>query len=178
MTVPLVVDGALAPGAGPTGAVVVAPRRGGRGRHAAAAHAEACAEALASVTGRALVLARSSAADPAARPLRELAALGGHRVLRLPDDADDAAWVAGLALRLAETGEASLTRVLEVAAGIAGASGAAGLAAARRDRPALRPRALARWARAAWRPCPRCDGGGAAGGACGRCGAPVPEVAA
>src|SRR5262245_13585121 len=175
MTVRLVVDGALAPEVEVDGAVIV-PRPHGRSRRSRNAHAEACSEALASVPPPALVLARSSVADPGARRLRELAALRGHRVLRLPDDAEDAAWVAGLALRLAELGEQSLVRVLEVAAGIGGRTpsvpGASG------SRPILRPRAIARWARAAWRACPRCDGGGAAGGACGRCGAEVPEAAA
>jgi len=175
VTVRLVVDGALAPEREVDGAVVV-PRPRGRGRRSRDAQAEACSEALAAVPPPALVLARSSVADPGARRLRELAALRGHRVLRLPDDAEDAAWVAGLALRLAELGEPSLVRVLEVAAGIGGRT--PGVPGASASPPIIRPRAIARWARAAWRPCPRCDGGGAAGGACGRCGAELPGAAA
>lgn len=134
--------------------------------------------ALRSAGAGAVVATRSAEADPGAALLRRLAAAAGHEVVTLPDDADAAAWAVAVA---AAGRDGPVARRLQALAGLAIAPSRA---IPRRDRgtagllPALRPAVLARWAECAWRPCPRCGGGGLPGAPCGRCAAPLPAAAA
>lgn len=128
----------------------------------------------------AVVAARGAGADPGATLLRRLAAAAGHEVVTLPDDPDAAAWAVAVAAR-AGGRDGPVARRLQALAGLAAAPPPT---IPRRDRgaagplPSLRPAVLARWAECAWRPCPRCGGGGLPGAPCGRCAAPLPAGAA
>jgi hypothetical protein len=162
---------AAAGGAGRALTVVPrAPRRRGRGR--AALEPDAVVDALDRAGRGTIVLARSPAADPGAAVLPALAAVMGREVVRLPDDADAAAWVVALAGALAP-GDGDLPRRLQVLVGAAASPvlprRPVGAGAVRM--PAVRAGVLARWAGCVWRPCARCAGGGLPGAACGRCGA-------
>lgn len=120
--------------------------------------ADDAVEALERAGSAAVVLVRPASADPGAVPLAALARMLGREVVRLPDADDLAAWVVGVAI----AGGADLTALQALA-------GAAGPRLRR-----LRPPVLLRWGRCAWRPCPRCPGGGVPGAGCGRCGSAVP----
>jgi hypothetical protein len=169
----VVVEEGLAAAAGAVRATTVvprAPRRRGSGR--AALEPDTVIDALDRAGTAAVVLARSPAADPGAAVLPALAAVMGHEVVRLPDDADAAAWVVALAGALAPGGE-DLPRRLQVLVGAAASPvlPRRPVGAGPVRMPAVRAGVLARWAGCAWRPCARCAGGGLPGAACGRCGA-------
>lgn len=158
------------------GALVVVPRlRRGRAKGWEGLEADRVVDALVAAGPRAVVLARGLDADPGGAALPALGRVMGHRVVRLPRDPSEAAWMIAVAIHPGFAGEC-LVRRLEALAGIASAGGAlprraigAGGAAV----PALRPAVLGKWAACAWRACRRCPGGGAEGGRCGRCGAPI-----
>jgi len=125
----------------------------------------------------ALALARAASADPGAAVLPALAALAGLTVVTLPEPADAAVWTVAVAAHWAAEGVDDLLRAIVVVCGLWDREGllprrrwgAADLRA-----PAVRPRALARWATRAWRPCSWCRrGGGLASACCGLCGAAV-----
>jgi hypothetical protein len=136
--------------------------------------AEAVVAALESAGPEAIVLVRPPAADPGAAPLAALAELMEREVVRLPSEAEAAAWVVGIAVADHEEPVPPL-RALQALAGAAGIAGRLGAVAGEGDLrlPGLRPAVLARWARCGWRACGRCRGGGLPGARCGRCGAPV-----
>jgi len=172
----LVVEEALAravPGARAGRLQVVRRDRRARGRGWAELSADAVVAALEAAGAAAVVLARAPSADPGARALPALARIMGRQVVRLPADADGAAWAVGMAAAW-EPGE-GLARRLQVLVGAAG--GAQTLprrsVGQRARMPAVRPVVLARWAGCAWRPCGRCAGGGLPGAPCGCCGAGV-----
>lgn len=177
MTVLVVEQGiAQAVVGGGRAALAVVPReRRRRGDRWAPLAPDAVVEVLDAAGGDALVLARGLAADPAAASLPVLARVMGREVVRLPDNADAAAWVLAVALTW-EPGEGDVAHQLQVLVGAA--RGARALP--RRELggrtvciPAVRPRVLARWAGCVWRPCGHCGGGGLPGAPCGRCGIAV-----
>ncbi len=174
MTALVVEEGLAAALGGPPldGMVVVPRRRARRGAGWADLDPDQVVEALERAGPDAVVLARPAADDPGARALSALAGVMGREVVRLPGEADAAAWVVAMAGRLAPLA-AGPARRLQVLAGAASAPvlprRPVGAGSVRM--PALRPGVLARWAGCAWRPCGRCAGGGLPGGPCGRCGA-------
>jgi hypothetical protein len=144
-----------------------------RRRGWAALSPDAVVAALEAAGPAAVVLARAPSADPGARALPALARIMGRQVVRLPDDAEGAAWVVGMAAAW-EPGE-GLDRRLQVLVGAAGGVPTLprrGVGQSARM-PAVRPGVLARWAGCVWRPCGRCAGGGLPGAPCGCCGAGV-----
>ena len=170
---PIVVDAAIAESAGlvPGASVSALPR--GRG---GAMDVDAVADAVAAAPPSAVVLARPPWADPPAAALAGVAMLLDREVVWLPPALGQAAWaVALIANWAAYSAPRDLVRRAQVAVGHAA------LPACRLPRrpwgcervqmPALRPMALARWCDRLWLPCAHCViGGGAPGGACGRCG--------
>lgn len=141
--------------------VVARGRRRGRW---SAVHADAAVDALAAAGPAAIVLARAPEADPGAVALAAVARMMGAAVVRLPSGLEAAAWCVAVALH-PDFEHDDLVRRLEALVGLAQLGG---------DTPAvpsLRPGVLSRWSSRAWRPCGRCGGGGALGGACARCGA-------
>jgi hypothetical protein len=175
MTAIVVEEGLALAVAAPRGErVVIVPRPSRRrGGGPDGLDPDAVVEALERAGPGAIVLARPPAADPGARALPALAAVMGREVVRLPEDAEAAAWVVAVAAVL-DRGAGATARRLQVLVGTAAAAPAlprrpVGAGAARM--PALRPGVLARWAGCVWRPCARCGGGGLPGAACGRCGA-------
>jgi hypothetical protein len=160
----VVVDERIA-GRAAAGARRVVPIRRERrpGRREGGIRADAVVDAIDAAGAEPVVLARPAEADPAAAAVRAVAVLLGVPCIRLPAALDAAAWLVAVAAH-AEFGDTALVRRLEALSGPAGEG---------RTPPVLRPSVLARWAGWVWRPCPRCAGGGAAGGPCGRCGAPA-----
>lgn len=162
----------------PPGLVAVARARGRRGWRPI--DGDDVVAALRAAGAGAVVAVRAADADPGAALLRRLAAAAGHELVTLPDDPDAAAWAVAVAARGGGR-EGSVARRLQALAGLAAAPPPT---IPRRDRgtagllPALRPAVLVRWAECAWRPCPRCGGGGLPGAPCGRCAAPLPAGAA
>ena len=121
------------------------PRAGRRGRRRSRrpAPARSCSHAR-------------PAADPGAAALPALAADDGADVVRLPADADAAAWVLGVAL-------APRRRRRAADAAARGPRQRGGVAVAARRRAGHRPCAPPCWPGGpgcAWRPCARCAGGG------------------
>jgi hypothetical protein len=162
-------------GSGAEGLVVVPRARRRRARGWEGLDADRVVDALVAAGPRAVVLARAPEADPGGGVLPALGRVMGHRVLRLPGDASEAAWTIAVAVHPAFDGE-GIVRRLEALAGIASAGGALprrAIGPGRAAVPALRPAVLGKWAACAWRACLCCPGGGAAGGRCGRCGAPI-----
>jgi hypothetical protein len=160
--------------------VVVVPRpRRPRRRGWADLDPDAVVEALERAGPDAVVLARAAADDPGARALPALAAIMGREVVRLPADADAAAWVVAMAGTLGPGGvEPARSLQVLVSAAAAPALPRRPVGAGDARMPALRPGVLARWAACVWRPCGRCGGGGLPGAPCGRCGAGLgPAVA-
>lgn len=98
----------------------------------------------------------------------------GIPVLVLPHDPDTAGAVVAVASAWGRSGACPGLRGLEALVSAAAARPAARVAAP----GARRVRALARWARTAWIPCPACDGGGVDGAGCARCGHPIRRGAA
>lgn len=155
--------------ASPGVVVLPCPRRGVLG-------VDAVADAVAEAPATAVVLVRPPWADAATAPLAGVAILLGHEVVWLPSGAAEAAWATALIARWAiDTEPADLVRRAQVAVGLA-AMPACRLprrpwGCERAQMPALRAVALARWCDRLWAPCEHCtSGGGAPGGACGRCG--------
>ncbi|MGD9696825.1 MAG: hypothetical protein AB7V42_14335 [Thermoleophilia bacterium] len=166
----LIVERGIAPC--PGASIVVVPRRRRRGGWMPL-EADAVVDAIEEAGPRALVAARAAGDDPGASLLPGVAALMGRRIVRLPAEPDVAAWVIAMAGAWLAEGE-DICRALDVLAGAAACvaepprrgSGAASWLA-------LRPRALVRWARRAWRPCLRCGAGGLVGAPCAGCGVRV-----
>lgn len=158
--------------------VVPRRRRRGRGESWMPLDPETVADVLAGVPGPAIVLARGGDADPGAACLVPLGHAFGHRVLRLPDHVDEAAWSAAVCGELARRDVDCLERVLEVlASGPTGPWvrgrrewGVAGIPV-----PAIRTGTLGRWAACVWRQCAWCRAGGAPGRNCPRCGASIAD---
>ncbi|MDX6554110.1 MAG: hypothetical protein QOD86_305 [Miltoncostaeaceae bacterium] len=179
----LVVDPSVARRLGPVaGPVIVVPRgrgrRRGEGGWRPLRHDEVL-DALVDAPSGAIVLARPPCADPGGAALAAVAGLLELPVVRLPEGIDAAAWILGVAAAWAVADEPDVLRRLQALVGTAGdappptlprrAWGAGGA-----EVPGLRPGTLARWTRRAWCPCGWCDGGGGlAGHACARCGAPI-----
>ena len=162
-------------GRGVDGLVVVPRVRRRRQRGWEGLEADRVVDSLVAAGPRAVVLARGPEADPGGGALPALGRVMGHRVVRLPGDPSEAAWTIAVAVHPGFAGE-GLVRRLEALAGIASAGGALprrAIGPGRAAVPALRPAVLGKWAACAWRACVRCPGGGAAGGRCGRCGAPM-----
>jgi hypothetical protein len=128
-----------------------------------------------------LVLVPSRTADPAGAALAPIARLVGLPVLTLPDPPDAAAWTLAVAARWAADGHERLADTVAVAVGLTAEDGPLPRRPWGREGlrlPAIRPRALWRWAALAWRPCEGCrSGGGLPGAACPTCGAALPRGA-
>jgi len=138
------------------------------------------AEALASVEGPVVVLARAGRVDPDAAALPDVMRAIGGPVITLPDDEDAAAWSVGLAAALLEADHGALVRALEVlCCGPRVVTDASTRLWGPREIPvpALRPVTLARWASCTWSPCGWCVRGGAPDWPCRRCGGTVPPRA-
>lgn len=132
--------------------------------------ADSVLDALEAAGPHALVLARPGAADAGAVAVPSLARTMGREVVRLPDERAAAAWTVGVGAQAPDADRAGLTRALQVLAGFGGR------ALGHTEGGSLRPALVVRWARRAWRPCPRCVGGGMPGCPCGRCGAHLPTA--
>jgi hypothetical protein len=188
MSAPIVIDQTIADRLGPLPERFTVVRRRRlrwplRGRSCAwrPLDPECVLEVLAGLAEPGWALVRPIENDCGARCLAAGAALLGHDVIRLPAAFDEAVWCVGVALRISESSDETLERVMDVVCCGPGAVpqsprqpwGPTGLAV-----PALRPTTLARWAYCAWRPCGWCDGGGLAGHTCRRCGVLIDLVAA